>query len=134
MPNGGMGPCCFICDFAEHTEPRSLMTPLHCRQHAIQVWLPYKHVCGCLTYHGEILPFIEEEQVQADTVYAEIEVQYQNPAYPTLPQYYHELHVLAPVAVYRQWTLEEKQAYYDEIAQRVEADFIRRYVDPPAEG
>jgi hypothetical protein len=89
MPNGGMGPCCFICDFAEHTEPRRLVNPLHCQQHDMQVWFPYKHVCGCLMTHGQMPAVVERANIQADIMYAEIEVQYQNPAHgETIPQAY----------------------------------------------
>jgi hypothetical protein len=132
MPNGGMRPCCFICDFAEHDEPRRLINPLQCRRHGVQIWFPYKHFCGHLTTYGKAPRIIKQEQIQVDTIYAEIEVQYQTPAYPTLPQYYHDYRALAAVEVYQQWSLEEKQTHYREIAIEVEEDFKRRFVDPPA--
>jgi hypothetical protein len=130
MPNGGIGPSCFICKFAQPDAHAAnpLRDPLFCQHHGMQVWLPLMHVCGCLiTKYNTKPPLIEQEQMDEQAVYARIEVQYRTAAYPTLPQYHHEYHFLTAVSTYRTWTETEQQAQYQILAQRVWNAFREQY-------
>src|SRR5262245_36241801 len=117
MPNGGMLPCCFICQWAKRDEDNlSLVTPITCQQHSFAVWLPARHFCSELSDSSEGAHyFTEDENISSNHMYAWIEIQYRTTEYPNLPQYYHEFLPLATLSTYAAWSEDEKKAAYREL-------------------
>src|SRR5580765_2181126 len=104
MPNGGLLPSCWACQWAQRGEPFEV----YCKKHSMHIHLSLFTFCPDLSDASipGLAKFIESEHILGEDVYTWIEIPYRDPQYPTLPQYYHEFAVLAPISEYGEWTEE----------------------------
>ena len=103
MPNGGMMPCCQVCQYATNLEK---LGEVHCEQHDLKIHLSLGTFCADLS--DEVSPglanFINENGFQTGKLFQWIQIAYQDGKQPQLPQYYHEPAELISIEEYRTWT------------------------------
>ena len=123
MPNGGILPSCFICQWAHKTDDFGL---IECQRHGMTVKRALHTVCPDLAPAG-LTRFSQEQHLIDGYIYIWIEIQYRTPEYPTLPQYYHELVAVAPIPTYVGWSDTERQVAEAAIHQQKWAEFEQKY-------
>jgi hypothetical protein len=126
MPNGGVLPSCFVCEWAQKTDD---FGTIRCQRHGITVKLALHTVCSDLAHAG--LTRFRQEQLQREGyIYTWIEIQYRTPDYPTLPQYYQELVALAPISTYAAWSDAERQVAEGAVHEQKRQEFEQKYGKP----
>src|SRR5215204_3205536 len=103
MPNGGMLPSCWICQWATRTD--GINSPIYCQRHKMTVFSPTHTFCPDLSLPGSpgIASFLARVSPEPEMVYTWLEFSYRDPRNPTLPMYHHEQAILAPIEVYSTW-------------------------------
>ena len=109
MPNGGMLPCCRVCQFAQDAEA---LATISCQRHGIQITNALHTFCADLSDDRSpgLAAFIRRNTFAPAQVYIWTEVQYRTKDHPTLPQYQHQFIALTSITTYASWTDNERQA------------------------
>lgn len=126
MPNGGVLPSCFVCEWAQKSDDFST---INCQQHGITVKPALHTVCSDLTHAG-LMRFRQEKLQREGYIYIWIEIQYRTSDYPTLPQYYQELVALTPITTYASWSDAERQAAEAAAHHQKQLEFEQKYGKP----
>ncbi len=109
MPNGGMMPCCWVCQWGSRNTEESSIT---CKQHHLTTYLPLATFCADLAlqngegkrrYFGD-----REPSPEPDIMYEWLEIAYKDPKYPSIPQYYHEPIGLVSLSEFGTWSKEQQ--------------------------
>ncbi|MDP9315093.1 MAG: hypothetical protein M3R24_30225 [Chloroflexota bacterium] len=126
MPNGGMLPCCRLCQYAERSQRGN---DIHCRRHHFHVPDAFHTFCPDLSKpDGSAFDVVlQHPDVVPGQVYVWTTVVYRTMAHPTLPQYQHNIRPLAPIPVYRAWSDAERQAAATDQQQHDADAFAREY-------
>jgi hypothetical protein len=108
MPNGGMLPSCFICEWSEKDE--DFAKALHqcfCQRHSMNILLPHLTFCTDLTAvnkRDKPHPFIEEANIIGNDIYTWIETE------PISDESAHRYRLLTAIKVYAEWSEQQKKA------------------------
>jgi hypothetical protein len=106
MPNGGMLPCCQVCQWARASQSAG---QVFCQKHLLTIH--HSHYTFCSLLSKNLTPgledFITSEHIAPETIYTWIEIGYQDPKYPGLPMYHQEYAILTSVKEYAAWTEEQ---------------------------
>ncbi len=121
MPNGGMMPCCLVCAWADEKD-LGVPSKVLCTKHQVTIHDAMALFCSELSEEA-----IERERFLDDVMYMWAMVIYQNPKWPTLPQYYHEPVSLIPISKYKEWDEETCSKEIRERNKEVEEAFWKKY-------
>jgi len=111
MPNGGVMPCCAVCQWATRQAP----SEIYCNRHAMTVVHALDAFCPDLADSESpgLAAFVQKEGIGGGAVpcvYAWVEVQYRTDEHPDLPQYHHKYVAVAPITVYAEWNNAQRAA------------------------
>ena len=109
MPNGGMLPCCRVCQFAQSSRsPDNIL----CVRHNIPILDAFHLFCPDLSNLDTpgLAQFVQSNELEHNFIYAWTVVQYRAKNNPTIPQYQHQFIPLASILSYTNWTDAERQA------------------------
>ena len=109
MPNGGIMPCCWVCYWGSRNTKESSVA---CGQHHLTTYLPFATFCADLALQNDDSKrsyFLDRKSSpEPDVMYELLEIAYQDPKYPSLPQYYHEPVGLALLSEFAVWNKEQQ--------------------------
>jgi hypothetical protein len=116
MPNGGVLPCCQVCQYARKLEK---LGNIYCQRHRLQIHLSLATFCAALSNEASpgLAHFIYENNFQSGVIFQWLEITYQDAKHPQLPQYYHEPTEVGSIEEYRNWTEKDATA----MSQRLHA-------------
>jgi hypothetical protein len=77
--------------------------------------------------HPNLKQFRKKHPLVDGQFYIWIEIHYRTAEHPTLPQYYHELVLLAPLATYLAWSEDERQEAELALRRQKQAEFEQKY-------
>lgn len=107
MPNGGILPSCFVCEWKEKQQQQGLgVGQIYCTRHKMNIALPMHTFCPSLLLPGETSEpsrFIQRSEITGQDVYHWFEKPYGL-------MYVHEYVRLTSIENYRTWTQEERIA------------------------
>ena len=120
MPNGGMLPCCSVCD---HGESDSEGYSVECTVHDMEVHLGMGTFCTELSMYGK-----PQKPAFADLsdemIYAWIEIAFPAKENPTLPQYHHQFEPLDLISEYKNWSLADHSRASQALYRKVKRGFF----------
>jgi hypothetical protein len=108
MPNGGMLPSCWVCQWAQRAD---LLKPVYCQRHQMTILgAPYTF-CSELSDDSSpgLANFVQENNIRDNDIYVWIETGYRNSEDSSVPRYRHEFVALAPIATLASWSEDEQQ-------------------------
>jgi hypothetical protein len=120
MPNGGMLPCCFVCD---HGKSNLEDSSVACTVHDFVVHHGTFAFCRQLSMYGESQKTAFSE-LSDEMVYDWVQIAYTTQDNPTLPQYHHQIEPLASIAEYRSWTLSDHTKASQVLHEKVKREFL----------
>jgi hypothetical protein len=108
VPNGGMLPCCRVCQYAQDAQT---ITSISCQRHRMRITNAFHTFCADLSHNSYpgLAAFIHNNTIASDQIYIWTEVQYRTTDHPTLPQYQHQFVTLTSIATYAGWTDHARQ-------------------------
>jgi hypothetical protein len=129
MPNGGMLPSCLLCKWAERKN--DLQTGVYCQHHSMMVYSAPTTFCPDLSNDStpRISDFIQQDGIKGNDVFVWVEIQYRHPEHPSLPQYYHEYVLLAPVSTYMSWSKGEIKNHRMALYEQKREEFRAKYAE-----
>ena len=124
MPNGGIMPCCWVCQWGSRNTKESSVA---CEQHRLTTYLPLATFCADLTLENDDSQrhYFSDRKPgpEPDVMHEWLEFAYKDPKCPNIPQYYHEPISLAPLSEFATWNNEQQvktsQARYEQKRQEL---------------
>ncbi|MCQ3931154.1 MAG: hypothetical protein DPW16_11915 [Chloroflexi bacterium] len=110
MPNGGVMPCCAVCQYASNP-PEDFA--IECQKHKMKVTFAYSMFCADLSDPRTpgLASFIAKSEIPAGTMYM------------WAGMYTHQEYSFAPIETYATWSDEEKEKHFRE----KQADWESKY-------
>ncbi len=124
MPNGGMMPCCWACQWGSRNTSESSVA---CGQHHLTTYLPLATFCAdlVLAIHDSKRRYFsgKEFSPESNSMYEWLEVAYTDSKYPNIPQYFKEPTRLALLSEFASWNKEQQfktsQAHHEQKRQEL---------------
>ena len=126
MPNGGMMPCCLVCQWARRTDS---FYAIVCQHHQVTIAHPLRTFCPDLSDPSTpgLAAFVYDADIHGHDIYVWIEIQHRTADDPDLPQYYHTFAAVAPIATYATWSEAERQAALRTLYDQKRKELERKY-------